>query len=27
LLVMGFLIAAGTGVLAGMLWIAWNLLR
>jgi hypothetical protein len=27
LLVTGFLIAAGAGLLAGMLWIAWNLLR
>lgn len=27
LLVKGFLIAAGSGLVAGMLWIAWNLLR
>lgn len=26
-LVLGYLIAAGLGVVAGMLWIAWNLLR
>lgn len=27
LLVIGFLIAAGSGLVAGMLWIGWNLLR
>ena len=27
LLVIGFLIAAGAGLVAGTLWIAWNLLR
>jgi hypothetical protein len=26
LLVIGFLIAAGLGLLAGLVWIAWNLL-
>jgi len=27
LLILGYLVAAGVGVLAGLIWIGWNLLH